>query len=170
MAQRQLSGTRRLLKCTYRLREAIKSVRNYIIQPNEQSSPPDDEARTMTLDQQRYYGLSKAYQNRWDKVVQVRNDLQTELLEAEVIWGKEIHDRFEPLFKLQQELFADIHSYLVVCNPAEHQQTRDAMAEIRRKRREVLYDISDLEPDKYSEEVALAISSIETHLKPHLKK
>ena len=101
---------------------------------------------------------------------QVRNDLQTELLEAEVIWGKEIYDRFEPLFKLQQELFADIHSYLVVCNPAEHQQSREAMAKIRRKRREVLYDLSGVTPDEYSEEVALAISSIETYLKPHLKK
>ena len=72
---RQLKGgveyelTRRLLRCTYRLREAIKSVRNPVMWSNEQPSPPDDEAKTMTQDQQRYYGLSKAYQNRWDKVV-----------------------------------------------------------------------------------------------------
>jgi hypothetical protein len=172
---RQLKGsveydlTRRLLKGAYRLREAIKAVRNPIMLANEQPPPPE-EGKKMNHDQRRHYGLAQAYQNRWNKVVEARNDLQTDLLEAEVIWGQEIYNQFKPLFKLQHELFADIHSYLVVCNPDEHEESRQAMAEIRRKRREVLYDLSGEEPDQYSKDMAQAISAIETHLKPHLKK
>lgn len=173
---RQLKGgveydlTRRLLKCTYRLREAIKTARNPIMFQNEQPNPPDAESHVMSYEERRYYGLSQAYQGRWNKVTAARDDLQTELLEAEVIWGKAIHEQFEPLFTLQLELFSDIHSYLIVCNPAEHADSKHAISEIRRKRREVLYDTSSFEPDPFSIDIEKAISGIETFLKPHLKK
>lgn len=173
---RQLKGgveydlTRRLLKCTYRFREAIKAARNPVMFVNEQPNPPDAEALVMSKEELRYYGLSQAYQGRWNKVTAARDDLQTELLEAEVIWGKDIHEKFEPLFTLQRELFSDIHAYLIVCNPAEHTDSKHAMSEIRRKRREVLYDTSSFEPDTFTGDVEKAISGIETFLKPHLKK
>jgi hypothetical protein len=173
---RQLKGgveydlTRRILKCTYRLREAIKAVRNPIMWANEQPSPPEEKAEGMSKDQLRYYGLSEAYQARWNGVFSVRSDLHTELLEAEVLWGRDIHTKFDPLFKLQQELYADIRSYLAVCNPDSTQEARQATANIRRKRREVLYDESGDAEDDFSKEVAAAISTIETHLKPHLRK
>lgn len=173
---RQLKGgieydlTRRLLRCTYRLREAIKLVRNPMMFNNELPNPPDDEAQKMSSQQLRYFGLSTAYQGRWNKVSSARDDLQTELLEAEVIWGKSIYEQFEPLFTLQRELFTDIHSYLMVCNPDQNDDSRHAMSEIRRKRREVLYDTSSFEADPFSEDVEKTIVSIEAFLKPHLKK
>lgn len=173
---RQLKGgveydlTRRLLKATYRLREAIKGVRHPVMWGNEQPLPPEDEAQGMNRDQKRYYGLSMAYQKRWDKVSEVRNELQTDLLEAEVLWGGIIYEKFEPLFRLQQELFADVHSYLVACNPSETAESRHAMGEIRRKRREVLYDYLGVEPDMFASDVANAIKGIESFLKPHLRK
>ncbi|MFD2273256.1 hypothetical protein ACFS07_25195 [Undibacterium arcticum] len=108
---RQLKGgveydlTRRILKCTFRLREAIKGVRNPVIWGNEMPSPRENDAQRLTKEQLRHYGTANAYQKRWDKVTDVRSDLQTELLEAEVIWGRIIHEKFDPLFKLQNELF-----------------------------------------------------------------
>jgi hypothetical protein len=124
----------------------------------------------MSEEQLRYHRVLKAYQRRWDKIAEVRDDLQTELLEAEVLWGKCVSDQFEPLFKLQQELFADVHAYLVIMNPEEHERSRDAMAEIRRNRREVLYDFSGEAPDAYSKELTDAVLCIEASLKPHLIK
>lgn len=173
---RQLKGgveydlTRRLLRCTYKLREAMKGVRNPIMFGGEIPSPPEEEGKKMSAEERRYYGMSQAYQLRWDKVSEVRNEHQTELLEGEVIWGKVIHEKFEPLFALQRELFSDVHSYLVVCNPSEHEDSRRAMSEIRRKRREVLYSGLGEEPDPFSEDVEKAITNIETFLKPHLRK
>lgn len=129
---RQLKGgveyelTRRLLKQTYRLREAIKGVRNPVMWGGEMPSPSEEEAKDMSREQLRYYGLSNAYQKRWDKVTEARADLQTELLEAEVLWGQEIHNRFEPVFKLQHELYVAVHFYLTVCNPDAPEHTRDS--------------------------------------------
>ena len=137
---------------------------------NELPSPPNAEIQPMSNEERRYYGLSQAYQGRWNKLTETRNDLQTELLEAEVIWGKAIHEQLEPLFSLQRELFSDIHAYLIVCNPSENEGSRNAMSEIRRKRREVLYDTSSFEPDPFTDDVEKAIVNIETFLKPHLKK
>ena len=173
---RQLKGgveydlTRRLLRCTYKLREAIKIVRNPIMFGNEMPTPTEEEGQRMSAEERRYYGTSQAYQRRWDKVSEVRNELQTELLEAEVLWGKVIYEQFDPLFKLQNELFADVHSYLIVCNPSEHEQSREAMSEIRRKRREALYSSLGEQPDPFSDDIEKAIVGIETFLKPHLRK
>jgi hypothetical protein len=78
---RQLKGgveydlTRRILKCTYRLREAIKSVRNSVMWVSEMPTPPETEASKMSMEQLRQYGLENAYQKRWDKVSEVRTDL-----------------------------------------------------------------------------------------------
>lgn len=173
---RQLKGsveydlTRRLLRCSYKLREAMKGVRNPIMFGNEIPIPPEEEGKRMSFEERRYYGTSQAYQRRWDKVSEVRSELQTELLEGEVIWGKVIHEKFAPLFELQRELFSDVHAYLIVCNPSEHEESRRAMSEIRKKRREVLYSEMGEEPDPFSKDVDTAIMNIETYLKPHLRK
>lgn len=171
---RQLKGgveyelTRRLLKCTYRLRESIKGVRHPMITPSEQMYP--DAETALPVEERRYRGLAHAYQTRWEKVTAVRDDLQTELLEAEVVWGNAIYENFEPLFKLQQELFADVHSYLALINPDAGEQERSTWHGIRRARRQVLYDLAIAGEDEYSADVAQAISGIESYLKPHLAK
>lgn len=171
---RQLKGsveyelTRRLLKCTYRLREAIKGVRHPIMLASELELP--DRPEPMPIAERRFLGRAKAYQARWEKVDTARNNLQTEMLEAEVVWGKTIYAKFEPLFKLQHELFSDVQSYLGITNPDEGIISKDAWRKIRASRREVLYDMLGSRPDPYSDDIAKAISEIESYLKPHLVK
>jgi hypothetical protein len=173
---RQLKGgveyelTRRLLKQTYRLREAIKGVRNPVMWAGEMPSPSPDKAAAMTKDQIRFYGMSSAYQKRWDKVAEVRTDLQTELLEAEAVWGREVHKQFDPVFKLQHELWVAVHSYVTACNPDSSEGMRDAMNKAIRMNRDILYEISGETEDEFSSDIAKAISSIESFLKPHLRK
>lgn len=173
---RQLKGgveydlTRRILKCTYRLREAIKGVRNPVMWGNEMPTPPETEASKMSWEQLRYYGSANAYKKRWDKVTEVRTDLQTEMLEAEAIWGRIVYEKFEPLFMLQQELFSLVHAYISACNPNESEHSRAAYQEIMQKKRDILYDLSSESPDEYTQDVTRAIESIETFLKPHLRK
>ena len=173
---RQLKGgveydlTRRLLRCTYKLRDAMNGVRYPVMFNNEMASPPEEDGKGMSAEERRYYGTSQTYQRRWDKVSEVRNELQTELLEGEVLWEKIIHEKFEPLFALQRELFSDVRSYLMACNPSEQEESRRAMSEIRRKRREVLYSGLGEEPDLFSADVEKAITGIETFLKPYLRK
>lgn len=171
---RQLKGgveyelTRRLLKLTYRLRDAIRNVRNPAMFGGEMPYPSSDEAKEMSRDQINYYGMSKAYQNRWDKVTQVSSDLQAELLEAEALWGADVHKQFEHLFKLRHELWMAVHFHLMAINPEQQNVTREAMNRILK--REILYDLSGENEDEFSSEIAKAITPIETFLKPYLKK
>lgn len=173
---RQLKGgveydlTRRLLRTTYRLREAIKGVRNPVMWAAEMPSPPEEERRSMSREAIHHYGQGRAYQLRWDKVTEIRNELQTELLEGEVLWGNELHKKYELLFKLQHELFVTIHTYLRATDPGRSEQSREATQQVLEKRRDVMYDLSGESPDEFTQDLAAAIAGIESFLKPHLRK
>ena len=94
--QKQLKGksehdlSRRLLVSLFKYRDAINGVRHPAMWAHEQPSPPEGEAKNMSQEQIRYYGTSKAYQARWDKVQKVKSDLYADLLEAEALWGDEV--------------------------------------------------------------------------------
>jgi hypothetical protein len=137
---------------------------------NEMPAPPEPEASKMTKPQLKHYGSANAYQKRLNKVAEVRADLQTEMLEAEAIWGRIIYEKFEPIFKLQQELFSSVYAYISACDPYEPEQSRAAYQEIMRKQRDILYDLSPDSPDEYTENIAHAIEAIESFLTPHLRK
>lgn len=170
---RQLKGgveydlARRLLKCTYRLREAIRGVRNPVMWAHEMPSPPEQAASGMSADKIRFYGTANAYQKRWDAVSAVRVDLQTELLEAEALWGREVYTKFKPLDSLQLELASKLRLYLEVCNPDNH--SRDTYQQAYHQKRDILYDLGDDEkPDDFDSEMSQAVTAIELFLKPHL--
>ena len=173
---RQLKGgveydlARRLLRSAYQLREAIKGVRHPFMWSEEIPPPDAQKAASMSADAKRYSGLASAYQARWDKVAAVRTNLQTDMVEAEVLWGREIYDRCNSMFELQNELYRDVHSYLGLCNPNELPAMKEALAKARQARRRVLYDLSSDELDDFSKDVNLAIEKIEDYLKPHLRK
>lgn len=171
---RQLKGgveyelARKILRHTYRLRGKIKELRNPMIIPSEQDFP--DSGRHLSTEEVRYFGIYHAYQMRWEKVNSVRDDLQAELLEAEVVWGKATYDYFDPLFDLQRELFVDVKGYLASTEPNANGRAKEQWRQIRQSRREVIYDLATSGDDEYSTDVAKAIAGIESYLKPHLSK
>jgi hypothetical protein len=173
--KRQLKGeteyelTRRLLKHTYSLREAIKTVRYPSLQvPEVPLIGPD--GRELSREQRRHMGLVKAYETRWEKVTEARDNLQTEMLEAEVLWGANVNAQFEALFKLQGELLAEIRAYLSLSDPSVPDHTKDALHEFQKEKRSVMYDSLGSMPDPYSDELARAVTEIESYLKPHLAR
>ena len=171
---RQLKGsveyelTRRILKHTYRLREAIREVRY----PFMSYAPADDieGAAPMNWEQKKYQGLVNAYRERWAKVVAAGDELRTELLEGEVVWDDGIHTKFNPLFKLQGELSNEIQLYLEESNPQTAHDKRDMLLDLRNGQRSVMYDMLGHADDPFSDEMKAAIIDIESYLKPHLKK
>jgi hypothetical protein len=172
--KRQLKGqteyelARRLLRCAYRFRDALRDVRRPDILRDEQVLP-DDHA-TLTPQQVRSHVMTTAYQNRWTKVQTTRTDLQAEMLEAEVMWGKAIKEKFEPLFVFQKELVADINAYLVAFDPDVSDETKAEYYAIRRERRTVNFLLPGPRSDPFGEDVDSAIANIESILKPHLTK
>jgi len=174
---RQLKGgseydlARRILKCTYRWREALANVRNPLITSEEQPSPSPEKAKDMTHLELSEYGVATAYQNRWDKVVAIRDELRAELLEAEALWDDTFVKSFEPLFDLQHKLFSTLHAYLRARNPSEHPDSRKVYQEIYMKGDAIMYrSFSKDVPDQFGSEVDAGIKIIEAHLKPHLRE
>jgi hypothetical protein len=173
--RRQLKGqveydlARRLLRLTFQYRDAIDRVRNPFIYSYEMPEPPLDQAAHMNRDQIEFYGLSKAYKKRWDGVVETRNALYPDLLEAEALWGRELGQHFSVLFGLETELSQYISYYLRLRNPDAPRHDKEAIAEIHKGKRDVMYGVLGTN-DEYKKDFSEGIKQIETYLKTHLQR
>lgn len=172
--QRQLKGqseyelSRRILVTLFKYRDAINGVRHPAMWANEMPPPPEDEAKNMNHEQIRFYGSSKGYQNRWDKVQSEKTSLYADILEAEVLWGIELKNLFKEIFNLEHELFTSIRHYIELINPQTSEASKDAITKIDKKRRDIMYDDLSDEPDEYKQDLISSIEKIEKYLKPKL--
>lgn len=173
--KKQLTGkseyelSRRILVSLFKYRDAIDGVRHPAMWVYEMPSPTVEEAKSMNDEQISFYGSSKAYQARWDKVQEQRTSLYTDLLEAEVIWGPELKDMFKVVYDLQHELFTCIRHHLELINPDTPESKKEAVLKLVHKNRDIMYDDLSDEPDEYKSDLLNEISHIENYLKSHLK-
>lgn len=172
--RRQLKGSseyelsRRILVTLFKYRDAINGVRHPAMWGFETPAPPEDEARSMSYEQIRFYGISRAYQVRWDKVKCERTTLYADLLEAEAIWGEDLNSLFKVVFDLQHELFNKIRHHLELINPDVHELSKEAIRKVDAKGRDIMYDLLGEVPDEFKTDVIDAIKKIESYLKPKL--
>ena len=172
--QRQLKGqseydlSRRILVSLFKYRDAINRVRHPAMRAYEMPTPPDDEAKDMSREKLEFYGTSKAYQARWDKVQNERTKLYTDLLEAEALWGSELNNLFKVVFDLEHELFTSIRHYIELLNPDTHEASKEAIRNIDKNRRDIMYDDLSEEGDEYKNDFKEGVENIEKYLKPRL--
>lgn len=133
----------------------------------EMPIPPGDEAKDMNQEQIRFYGTSKAYKARWDKVQTERTSLYADLLETEAIWGDNLKTLFKKIFDLEHELATRIRHYLELINPETNEASKAAIRKIDKENRDIMYDLGD-NPDEFKQDMLDAIESIEKYLKPKL--
>ncbi|MFQ2156064.1 hypothetical protein ACK33E_06450 [Aeromonas hydrophila] len=172
--KRQLKGqseyelSRRLLVTLFKYRDAIAGVRHPVMWAYEMPSPPEDESKNMSREHIRFYGTSKAYQARWDKVQAERASLYADLLESEAIWGDELKKLFKTLFNLEHELFTSVRHYVELINPETKEGSKESIRDIDKKRRDIMYDDLSEEGDDYRKDFQLGVEAIERYLKPKL--
>ena len=172
--QRQLKGqseyelSRRILVTLFKYRDAIYGVRHPAIWSNEMPTPAEDKVKKMNDEQKFFYGISEAYSARWNKVQIERTLLYADLLEAEAIWGDELKNLFKKIFDLENELVKCIRHYLLLRNPDADEASKEAIREIGRKNRDILYDDLSDKPDEYKRDLLSAIEKVEKYLKPNL--
>lgn len=118
--------------------------------------------------QLRFYGTSNAYQARWEKVQNERSSLYADLLEAEALWGSELNSHFKVVFDLEHELFTSIRHYLELINPDADEAYKEAIRDIDKERRKIMYDDLSVEGDEYKKDFKTGIENIENYLKPKL--
>ena len=172
--KRQLKGnseynlSRRLLVSLFKYRDAIKGVRHPAIWTNEMPSPPEDEVQDMTEEKLRFYGTSKAYQARWEKVQNERTSLYADLLEAEALWDDKLKGLYKVVFDLEHELATRIRNYLDLMNPDTDKEYKEAIRKIMKESRDIMYDKFNDEKDEYIMDFKVGVENIEKYLKPKL--
>jgi len=174
--KQQLTGqteydlARRMLVTLFRYRDSIDQARHPVMWGNEMPSPPDEEAKKMSFEEISFYGSSKAYQKRWDKVQTERSALYADLLESEAIWGTELKNLFQITFDLEHELFVQIRHHVELANPKTPDANKDAILKLKKKKRDIMYSSLGEEDDEFKVELLAAIEAIEKYLKPHLRR
>jgi len=157
--KKQLKGSteyelaRRYLKAVYKVRDSIKYVRNPFISIEEMTRAYDEnDIKDPDFSDNRKTNRA-VYSIRWKKVIDAKTELDVELLEAEVMWGKKAVDIISDFNAQITKLYVSLKMFLEERNI--------------RPDRDIIYDLGD--EDKFNPELNVAIVQIEELLKPHLK-
>lgn len=166
--QSEYELSRRILVTLFKYRDAISAARHPAIFSYEMPAPSENESKNMSQNQIQFYGHSKAYQARWDKVQEQRTNLYADLLESEAIWDDELKKLFKVLFNLEYELLTNIQHHINLINPDIDEHKKEAIRNIDKNKRDILYDNLSEEGDEYRKDFLLGVEEIEKYLKPKL--
>jgi hypothetical protein len=149
---------RRYLKAAYRVRDAIEyTVRNPFISIREQEDAEkeyeDDKGREAA--EKKNANDRAVYGRRWKKLQDAVSELNVELIEAEVSWGKEAKDAYKEMNACITDLFVELDKYL-------NYETYRLMFD-----RDMIY--GGRGNDKFTKRLTSAVEKIEIYLSPHLK-
>lgn len=143
---------RRYLRLIYRVRDAIKVVRNPFIPVEEMISSLKEKGMNED-DYSDHKKMNQAvYSTRWNKVQEALSDLRVEQLEAEVLWGKESVVVYDTLDQCIKKLMANIQLFL----RGGFKETMDL----------IIYDTG--EDNQFSKDIDTAVKIVEDSLRPHL--
>src|SRR5215510_8908934 len=126
--QRQLSGNREyrlakdILTCVYDIRDTIETIRNPLISYQYGPDLPNEKLETLASRQREWHALAQAYERRWRPLQAILARLETNLIEAEVVWGNKTVDKACILSSLISDLQCAIHLYLEAKNPIERDE------------------------------------------------
>jgi len=82
--------------------------------------------------------------------------------------GDELKKLFKSLFNLEHELFTSVRHYIELINPDTEEASKEAIRNIDKKRRDIMYDDLSEEGDDYRKDVQRGVEAIEKYLKPKL--
>ena len=144
----------RYLKDVYRLRKAVGTVRNpYIGLPEMQAA-----IKKAGYDPEDWRDNTKmnfaVYSQRWEEVREALLQLDVELLEAEVFWGKEAVNVLKPLRSAVNRLFSNVQLLL-----DDHSRAYSDD--------QLIYDGG--EDDPFNIEVEKGIQQVVDFLSPHVR-
>jgi hypothetical protein len=171
--RKQLKGNseyelaRRLLKSIYELREAIQIVRNPLISPEEMVESYKNADASDTNDQLFDSKINiYVYQYRWNDISKSISNLNVDLLEAEVLWGKEIKNLANNILKLVSELRFGIKDFLELGIKGIKEEYGEERV---KKVKGLIYKKLDyIEDDEFSGKLTTEIQNIESFLKPYI--
>lgn len=109
------------------------------------------------------------YDRRWKELSKALSDLRAELLEAEVLWGPDVHKPASDLQRCVGELNGAIRHHLMSKARSSPYRADQVSAELREKYFRVLYEGASDGEDEFSARVQLAVNAFEKFLRPKLQ-
>ena len=171
--KKQLKGkteyelAQRLLRATYRVREALVLVRNPYQSPAEitqamkevgiEGNPLDDPGKKAQTE-------GALYQNRFRKVQEAFVEIESVALGAEAIWGVIVKEYLKPLQECAVVLSLNIQTYIRELEYTPRRFDEDANT----KRFQIIYGWPGDDSNKFSVEINTAVNKMEQFLKPLL--
>lgn len=168
---RQLRGNtkytlaKNILSFMYELREAISNIRNPSMLYSTASDLPQGKSDDLLEKGKEWQILVQVYQKRWGPISAARSKLQADLFEAEAVWGHDLVDKINPLFRLIGELWSALEGQLEARSPSIPYESPGPEA---LKKREAIIIEGDPEKDDFTKKLEDAIHQIEVDLKPHI--
>lgn len=144
---------RRYLRAVYKMRNAIRYVRNPFIPIAETTSA----LKKKGLQESDFSDKKKVdwavYSLRWEKISEAFSDLEIESIEGEVSWGKKLTENLENLYKLINELSININHYI----------DKDSNLKVNHS---ILYGLKD---DDFDKKIQTVVINIENYLRDYLR-
>ncbi len=173
--KKQLKGkteyelAQRLLRATYKVREAFSWVRNPFQSAAETSNAmKESNIEGDPINNPKVHAQSEGavYEKRWQRVQEAFVELESVSIEAEAIWGQSARDNFKPLQTCASTLAVNIKKHLRNIE----KQPRNFDPNEEEKIDNIIYGFAgDSENNFFSKEINTAISKIEDFLRPRLK-
>lgn len=151
----------------YKYRDALFFVRHPLMTGTELTLPEGVNEKELKYAEVNYLRTQTAYQNRWDKVVEVRSKLLTNIVEIEALWGADLAELLKVIFEHEKELMFNISCYLRVINPSIHADDKEFDRE--HYDRKMLYDTLKDESDTFRVAFKKSLTPIENALREKLK-
>ena len=170
--RRQLRGqtdydvARKVLRCTYRFRDAFEAARSPFMWPSEMVPLPDEppsEAHAQQTHQQQ-----RGYRRRLQALWEAGRSLDAELLEAEVLWGGNAGDLSRPLWNAAIDLETAIGQLLEPRETPVPPSEREEWAAERKAIRATVYARGRNDADPFRTQVRQAVAAIETVVRRHI--
>ncbi|KAA5986097.1 hypothetical protein [Pantoea sp. M_4] len=152
----------------YKYRDALFFVRHPLLTAAELQLPENVDEKELKYAEANYLRTVTAYQNRWDKVVEVRSKLQTNIVEIEALWTEDLALQLKKIFVYEQDLMFNISCYLRVLNPSI--DADDKKFDREHVDREMLYDRLNDETDKFRMAFKKTLTPLEEALREKLRK
>lgn len=170
--KRQLKGTaeyelaRRMLSNTYRLRDAMRGVRQPWILPDEVVTALTDQGVKDTAEEA--LRNRAVYAERWNRVSAAWRELAVEVTEAEVLWSLPEEELTSGLRKCTGKLYSAVMRFF---DPEVQPGAATQTPGLDQRWRATIYaQINDSDPDEFRDELEAAVRQVEKIVRPHLKR
>lgn len=152
----------------YKYRDALFFVRHPLLTGAELQLPENVDEKELKYAEANYLRTVTAYQNRWDKVVEVRSKLQANIVEIEALWNADLALQLKKIFAHEQDLMFNISCFLRVKNPSIYEE--DKKFDREHLDSKMLYDTLKDETDIFRAAFKNTLTPLEDALRAKLRK